>query len=505
MKKDDIRPRPPIVTLMGHVDHGKTSLLDAIRKSNIAGKEYGQITQHIGAYTVETEGRKVTFLDTPGHEAFTAMRARGAQVTDIVVLVVAVNEGIMPQTVEAIQHCNAAKVPIIVALNKIDKGRENVYRVKSQLAQYNLLAEDLGGQTLMVETAATQGIGIKDLLESILLQAEMLELKADYGAPAEGVVIETKLDRGTGPNITLILQNGTLKMRQPFLVGSTYGKVKAIFDDQGRNLSELTPGLAARVVGATELPAVGARFIAMDSEKEAREVVEKSRSRQTTKGTPSITLEEFYKKLQDSQVRELDIILKADAAGTLEAISESLKKLSGEEVKINIFYAAVGSVSESDILLAKASNAIILGFNVVLEPSAKTVAQNERVQVRLYRIIYDLIEDVKKALSGLLKPEIKEAILGKALVKQVFNLSSGQVVAGCSVMEGKVARGSKARLVRGETVIMESEIASLRRFKENVREVPAGYECGIILENFKDLQAGDIITTYKTEEVSRSL
>ncbi len=503
--KKNVRPRPPIVTLMGHVDHGKTSLLDAIRKSNIAGGEHGQITQHIGAYSVEIKGKKITFLDTPGHEAFTAMRARGAQVTDIVILVIAVNEGVMPQTIEAIDHCRAAQVPIIVALSKVDKGSENIHRVKAQLAQHELLTEDLGGQTLLVETAAPTGIGISKLLETILLQAEILELKADYSVPAEGVVIETKMERGTGPNTTLIVLNGILKTRQAFWVGNTTGKVRAIFNDQGKAISEVGPGLAARVIGAVELPAVGAKFQVVSSEKEARELSEKSGIQVLTAPASQITLEEFYQRLQDSAVKELNVILKADATGSVEAILESLAKMAGEEVKIKIIHSGVGPVLESDILLAKTSTGIVLGFNVGIEPAAKVAAHQEKIQVRFYKIIYDLLDDMRKALSGMLAPEIKETILGKALVKEVFNLSNGQIVAGCSIAEGKITRGNKARLYRGENLILESNVSSLRRFKENVREVLAGYECGITLGGAKEVQPGDIITAFQMEEVNRSL
>ena len=503
--KKNIRPRPPIVTLMGHVDHGKTSLLDAIRKSNIAAGEHGQITQHIGAYTVEINGKKITFLDTPGHEAFTAMRARGAQVTDIVILVVAVNEGVMPQTIEAIDHCRAAKVPIVVALSKVDKGSENVHRVKAQLAQHELLPEDLGGQTLLVETAAPKGVGISKLLEAIILQAEMLELKADYSVPAEGVVIETKMERGTGPNTTLIILNGILKVRQAFWAGNADGKVRAIFNDQGKAISEVGPGLAARVIGAVELPSVGAKFQVVSSEKEARELSKKSELRVLTAPASQITLEEFYQRLQDSTVRELNVILKADASGSVEAILESLEKMAGAEVKIKIIHSGVGPILESDILLARASAGIVLGFNVGIEPAAKTAAHQEKVQVRSYKVIYDLLDDMRKALSGMLAPEIKETILGKALVKEVFNLSNRQIVAGCSVAEGKIVRGNKARLYRGENLLLESNISSLRRFKENVREVLAGYECGISLGGAKDIQPGDIIAAFQMEEVNRSL
>ena len=505
MKNKNVRPRPPIVTLMGHVDHGKTSLLDAIRKSNIAAGEHGQITQHIGAYTVEIKGKKITFLDTPGHEAFTAMRARGAQVTDIVILVVAVNEGAMPQTIEAIDHCRTAQVPIIVALSKVDKGSENAHRVKAQLAQHELLSEDLGGQTLFVETAALKGIGVDKLLEAIILQAEILELKADYSVPAEGVVIETKMERGTGPNTTLIILNGILKVRQTFWTGNTNGKVRAIFNDQGKAIPEVTPGLAARVVGAVGLPSVGAKFQVVSSEKEARELSKNREIQALTAPASQITLEEFYQRLQESTIKELNVILKADVSGSVEAIIESLGKMAGTEVKIKMIHFGVGPVLESDILLAKASTGIVLGFNVGIEPAAKVAAQHEKVQVKSYRVIYDLLDDMRKALSGLLTPEIKETILGKALVKEVFNLSNGQIVAGCSVAEGKITRGNKSRLYRGENLILESNVTSLRRFKENVREVLAGYECGISLGGAKEIQPGDTIAIFQLEEVNRSL
>ena len=503
----NLRARPPIVTLMGHVDHGKTSLLDAIRKSNITAQEHGQITQHIGAYTVEVSGKKITFLDTPGHEAFTAMRLRGAQVTDIVILVVAVNEGVMPQTIEAVHHCQAAQVPVIVALNKVDKGRDNIPRVKAELAKYNLLTEDLGGQTISVETSAPKGLGIDSLLEAVLLQAEMMELKADYGIPAEGVVIETKLDRGSGPNITLIVLKGILKPKQSLLIGATSGKVRAIYDDHGGYLSEVSPGLAARIIGVEELPAVGAKFRVVSSEKAAREIIEKEKSLVSTPSAvpPRITLEEFYLRLQTKETKELTIVLKADVAGSVEALTESLQKISIPEVNLNLIHAGVGTISESDVLLARSSGSIILGFNVSIDAEAKTALQREKVQVRFYQVIYDLLDDVRKALSGLLAPKMKETLSGKILVKQVFHLSNGHIIAGCSVLEGKVLRGSKARLSRGDKIVWESNISSLRRFKEDVREVAAGYECGVELEGAKDVEAGDIITAFQVEEVVRIL
>lgn len=498
--------RPPVVTLMGHVDHGKTSLLDAIRKSRVASGEFGQITQHIGAYTVDVGGRKITFLDTPGHEAFTAMRARGAQVTDIVILVVSLEDGLMPQTVEAINHCHDAGVPIIAALNKVDRGRANIPRVKAQLSEHNVIDESLGGQTLFVETAATKGTGVDQLLEAILLQSEIMELKADYSCSAEGVVIESSLERGTGPNVTVVVRNGVLKKREALVAGETSGKVRLLLDDGGKQVSELSPGLAGRVVGLDGVPAPGVAFRAVATEKEARSIAS-GRAAPANDRQPkaAITLEEFYQQLKSEEAENLNIVLRADVPGSLEAIMESLGKISSDEVRLKFIHTGIGNINESDILLARASDSIVVGFNVSQDAQAKAAAAREKVQVRIYRVIYELLDDVAKALSGLLAPELKEVVTGQATVKEVFVLSNGQVILGSQVGEGRITRGTRARLVRDGKTVAESVVFSLRRFKENVREVAAGYECGIGFQKVEGARSGDTIVAYTVEEVSRSV
>ncbi len=506
---EELKPRPPVVTVMGHVDHGKTTLLDAIRKTDVANQEAGGITQHIGAYTVKLEdGRLITFIDTPGHEAFTSMRARGAQVTDIVILVVAADDGVMEQTKEAIEHARAAKVPIVVAINKIDKPEANVEKVKSQLAELGLIPEEWGGDTLMASISAKKKIGINELLELVLLQAEMLELKAAYERPARGRIIESKLDKGRGPIATVLIQEGTLKEGDTFVAGVTYGRVRAMFDSYGRRVKVATPSIPVEILGFEELPQAGDDFIVIENEEKARKIAEyrqrKAREAEIAKET-KISLEKIFEKLKEGELKELKIVLKADTQGTLEALKTSLEKLSTEKVKINIIRAGIGAISESDIMLASASEAIVIGFNVKPTPQAKEVAKNERIDVRFYEVIYNLLDDVKKAMIGLLEPRYEEKIVGLLEVRATFKIPKIGIVAGCYVKEGIVNRNSKIRIIRDGVVIHTGKIASLKRFKEDVKEVAAGYECGIRIENFQDIKVGDLIEVFEIKEVTPEL
>lgn len=502
---EELKPRPPVVTVMGHVDHGKTTLLDAIRKTDIASKEAGGITQHIGAYTVKLEdGRTITFIDTPGHEAFTSMRARGAQVTDIVILVVAADDGVMEQTKEAIEHAKAAKVPIVVAINKIDKPDANPERVKSQLAELGLVPEDWGGDTLVANISAKKRIGIEELLELVLLQAEMLELKAAYDRPARGRIIESRLDKGRGPVATIIIQEGTLKEGDIFIAGLTYGRVRAMFDSYGNKIKVATPSIPVEILGFEDLPQAGDDFIVVDEEEKARKIAEyrqrKAREAETAREV-KISLEKLFEKLKEGEIKEFNIVLKADTQGTLDALKTSLSKLSTDKVKINIIRAGIGSISESDVMLASASNAIVIGFNVKPTPNAKNVAKDERVEIKFYEVIYQLIDDIKKAMTGLLEPKLEEHITGVAEVRAIFRIPKIGIVAGCYVKEGTVHRNNKVRLIRDGVVIFTGNIASLKRFKEDVREVSAGYECGLRIENFQDIKEGDIIEAFEIKEV----
>ncbi len=500
-------PRPPVVTVMGHVDHGKTSLLDAIRKTNVAAEEAGGITQHIGAYTVELDGRLITFIDTPGHEAFTGMRARGAKVTDVVVLVVAADEGVMPQTEEAINHARAADVPIVVAINKIDRPDANVERVKRQLTERGLVPEEYGGDTLVVPVSARTGEGIKELLEMILLQAELLELKADPTRRAKGTVIESKLDRGRGPVATVLVQDGTLRQGDAFVCGTSYGRVRAMLDHRGQRVQEAGPSIPVEVFGLSSVPEPGVSFVVVEEEAKARQIAElrlaKQREAELQK-TTRLSLEELSDRLKAGEIKELKVIVKGDTQGSVEALTQALKRLSTDEVKLVVIHSSVGGVTETDVTLAAASKAIIIGFNVRPEPKAATLAENEGVDIRLYNIIYQAIDDVRRAMEGLLTPTFREKTLGRAEVRQVFNVS-GLRVAGAMVLDGKVVRGARARVVRDGTVVWDGKIASLRRFKDDVREVQAGYECGIGLENFNDVKPGDIIEVYELEAVARRL
>ena len=499
--------RPPVVTVMGHVDHGKTSLLDAIRRTKVAEKEHGGITQHIGAYQVVTSHGKVTFLDTPGHEAFTAMRARGAQATDIVIMVVAADDGVMPQTVEAINHARAANVPIIVAVNKIDKPESEPDRVKRELSNQGLVPEDWGGQTIFVPTSAKKGTGIDQLLELTALQAEVLELKANPNRAAKGVIIEGRLDRGRGPVATALIRTGTLHEGDAVVVGSHSGRIRALIDAGSRKMKSAGPSDAVEILGLSGVPQAGDVLVAVSDERKARQIATMRSDREKARGKVStrITLESLQKQIQTGEVKELRLIIKADVQGSVEALAESLERLSTDEVKLKVIHSSAGAINESDVMLASASNAIVIGFNVKTEPKAASQAQANGVDVRGYTVIYEAINDVKAALEGLLAPEIRETILGRATVKQIFVISKLGPIAGSMVMEGKMTRGALARVRRGTTVLGQGAITSLRRFKDDVREVLTGLDCGIGVESVNGLQPGDIIEAYTSEEVARTL
>jgi translation initiation factor IF-2 len=484
--------RPPVVTVMGHVDHGKTSLLDAIRRTKVAEKEHGGITQHIGAYQVLTGHGKVTFLDTPGHEAFTAMRARGAQATDIVILVVAADDGVMPQTVEAINHARAANVPIIVAVNKIDKPESDADRVKRELANHNLVPEEWGGQTIFVPTSAKRGTGIDQLLEMTALQSEVLELKANSTRAARGVIIEGRLDRGRGPVATVLIQNGTLREGDAVVVGAHSGRIRALIDPTGKKVKTAGPSDPVEVLGLSGVPAAGDVLVSVSDERKARQIagMRADRDRSKVKSATRITLEGLQKQIQSGEVKELRLILKADVQGSVEAVAEALERLSTDEVKLKVIHSSVGAINESDVMLASASNAIVLGFNVKAEPKAAGQAQANGVDVRNYNVIYEAVNDVKAALEG--------------LIKQMFVISKLGPVCGSQIQEGRIVRGAKVRVRRGSTVVAEGTITSLRRFKDDVREVPIGQECGIGVD-IRDTQPGDILEAYTTEEVARTL
>jgi translation initiation factor IF-2 len=499
--------RPPVVTVMGHVDHGKTSLLDAIRKSKVAEKEFGGITQHIGAYQVTTSHGKVTFLDTPGHEAFTAMRARGAQATDIVILVVAADDGVMPQTQEAINHARAANVPIIVAVNKIDKPEADADRVKRELSNLNLVPEEWGGQTIFVPTSAKRGTGIDQLLEMTALQSEILELKANAGRAAKGVIIESRLDRGRGPVATALIQNGTLKEGDAVVVGSYSGRVRALIDPSGKKVKNAGPSDAVEIQGLSGVPSAGDVLVAVSDERKARQIATMRLERERAKGKTAtrITLEGLQKQIQSGEVKELRLILKADVQGSVEALAESLERLSTDEVKLKVIHSSVGMITESDVMLASASNAIVLGFNVKAEPKAATQAQANGVDVRNYNVIYEAINDLRAALAGMLAPEIRETPLGRAQVRQIFVISKLGPICGSYVAEGKIVRAAKVRVRRGDEVVGQGIVGSLKRFKDDVREVLAGLECGIGVEGVSNIQPGDFLEVYTSEEVARTL
>ena len=501
----DHTARAPIVTIMGHVDHGKTSLLDAIRKTDVTKFEAGGITQHIGAYQAKVKGSSITFLDTPGHEAFTAMRARGAQVTDIVVLVVAADDGIKPQTKEAVHHAEAAGVPILVAINKIDKTDAKPDEVKKQLADLGLLPEDWGGQTIYVEVSALKGTGIDHLLENLILQAEVMELKANPTLRGKGVVIESKLDKGRGPIATMIVESGTLRVGEPFIVGCYFGKVRALIDDRGKKIKKALPSTPVEVVGLPDVPQPGDHFMVVQDEKKARQLsslrLQEKREIQLAK-TTRITMDDLHQQIVEGQIKELNLIIKADVQGSIHAVQEAFGKLGDKEVRIKCIHDAVGGITESDVLLASASNAIIIGFNVRPTDQATKLASRDKLDIRLYSIIYDAINDMRQAMDGMLAPKYKEQIIGKAEIREVFTLPKVGTIAGCHVLSGKIERNLEARLIRDSVVIYQGKIASLRRFKDDVKEVASGYDCGISIEKFQDMKQGDIIEPYMLEEIA---
>ena len=501
--EEDLVPRPPVVTIMGHVDHGKTSLLDAIRKTHVTEGEAGGITQHIGAYTVECNGRMITFIDTPGHEAFTSMRARGAQVTDVVILVVAADDGIMPQTVEAINHSKAAGVPIIVAVNKIDKPESNPERVKQQLTEHGLVCEDWGGDTICVPVSAKKQQNLDELLEMVLLQADVLDLKANPNKAAKGTIIEAQLDKGRGPVATVLVQNGTLKIGDPIVAGIAYGRVRAMMNDKGENVKIAGPSCPVEVLGFNEVPSAGD---IMNVAEVSKKVAEERRNRikaEQLKNLSKVSLEDLFSHIAEGEVKTLNIVVKADVHGSVEAVKQALEKLSNEEVCVKCIHGGVGAITESDVMFASASNAIVIGFNVRPDSGARNLAEQEKVDVRTYRIIYQAIEDVENAMKGMFKPVFKEVHLGTISVRNTFKVSSVGTIAGAYVQDGKVQRNAQVRVVRDGVVIHEGQIASLRRFKDDVREVAAGYECGIGIENFNDIHEGDVIEAYTMEEVKR--
>ena len=496
-------PRPPVITVMGHVDHGKTSLLDAIRKTNVTSREAGGITQHIGAYKVNYQGKQIVFLDTPGHEAFTAMRARGAQVTDVAILVVAADDGVMPQTIEAINHAKAAKVPIIVAINKIDRVGANPDHVKQQLAEHELIPEDWGGDTIMVPVSAHQKTGISELLEMILLVAEMQELRANPNLPAHGTIIEAQLDKGRGPVATVLVQRGTLHVGDTIIAGMSYGKVRAMINDRGEKVKKALPSTPVEVLGLNDVPQAGDILDSTD-EKTARSVAEKriaKKKEDEIKANSKVSLDDLFQRIKEGELKELDIVVKADVQGTIEALKASLEKIKNDEVKVAVIHAGVGAINESDVSLASAANALIIGFNVRPDANARKAAETEKVDIRTYRVIYDAINDVEAAIKGMLAPKFKEVVQGRVEVRQLITISKLKI-AGCYVLEGKVTNSSKVRVVRDGIVVHEGVIESLRRFKDDVKEVAQGYECGITLEKFSDLKEGDIFEIYDMEEVA---
>ncbi|MBL0057714.1 MAG: translation initiation factor IF-2 [Elusimicrobia bacterium] len=500
--------RPPVVTVMGHVDHGKTSLLDAIRSARVAEKEAGGITQHIGAYQVKTEKGVVTFLDTPGHEAFTAMRGRGAQATDIVVLVVAADDGVMPQTVEALDHAKAAGVPIVVAINKCDLPTANVQRIKQELGALGLLAEDWGGKTVMVEVSARQKTNIDKLLEMIVIEAELLELKANPDRPAQGVVVEARLDSRRGPVATVLIQKGTLRVGDSFVCGLNAGKIRALVDDHGERVKEAAPAFPVEILGLSGTPMAGDKLVVVATEREAREIAERRQviaDTQARRVRHHLTLEEFHDQAEAGKVKSLPIVLKADVQGSLEAVKDSLLKLGNPSISVRVIHAGVGGINNSDVVLAAASDAIILGFNVRPDPSSESMAHREGVEIKTYRIIYEMVNDVKAALEGLLDPEEKEVTQGWAEVRKVFVAPKVGLVAGCMVTDGKASRTAKARLIRNGAIVFEGAIGSLRRFKDDVRDVEKGFECGLSLANYKELKTGDRVEFYVIEKTARKL
>ena len=503
-KEENLEPRSPVIVVMGHVDHGKTSLLDRIRKTDVAAGEAGGITQHIGAYRVKVNGRPITFLDTPGHAAFTSMRARGAKITDIAILVVAADDGIMPQTIEALNHAKAAEIPIIVAVNKIDKENADPDRVLQQLTEHGLVPEEWGGETIVCKISAKQGIGIENLLEMVLLTADMQELKANPNRQAKGAVIEAKLDRGRGPVATVLVQNGTLHTGDTVIAGKAVGRVRVMTDERGRKLENAGPSVPVEIIGLGEVPDAGDIFYAVDNERMARELVEQRKEKEKeerNKAMQKVTLENLFDTIQQGNMKELNIIIKADVMGSVEAVRSSLLKLSNEEVRVNVIHGAVGAINESDVMLAAASNAIIVGFNVRPERAAADSAHDQDVEIRLYRVIYDCIEEMEQAMKGMLDPKFKEVVVGHAEIRQTFKVSGIGTIAGAYVQDGKIVRSCEVRIVRDGIVIHEGHLNSLKRFKDDAKEVTAGYECGMGIENYNDLKEGDIIESFVMEQI----
>ena len=503
-KPEDLVPRAPVVVVMGHVDHGKTSLLDYIRHANVVSGEAGGITQHIGAYQVDVGGKPVTFLDTPGHEAFTAMRARGAMITDIAILVVAADDGIMPQTIESINHAKAAEIPIIVAINKMDKPEANPDRIKQQLTEYELVPEEWGGETIICPISAKTGMGIDNLLDMVVLTAEMRELKANPNRSAHGAVIEARLDKGRGPVATLLVQNGTLKQGDVIIAGTAVGRVRAMTNAQGKKVQSAGPSVPVEIIGMAEVPGAGDDFHAVADERMARELAEQRKAEQKSalnSAVGKVTLEDLFSQIQAGEMKNLNIIVKADVQGSAEAVKASLEKLSNEEVRVRVIHCAVGAISESDVMLASTSGAIIVGFNVRPDANAKDSAARSGVDMRMYRVIYDAINEVEAAMKGMLSPKFKEVDLGRAEVRNVFRITGVGMVAGCYVLDGKMQRGAQMRLLRDNIVIYDGAIASLQRFKDSVKEVAQGYECGITFEKFQDIKEGDIVEAYLMEQI----
>ncbi|MCY0889120.1 MAG: translation initiation factor IF-2, partial [Alicyclobacillaceae bacterium] len=501
-KAEDLVVRPPVVTIMGHVDHGKTTLLDAIRSSRVTATESGGITQHIGAYQVEVKGRSITFLDTPGHAAFTTMRARGAQVTDVTILVVAADDGVMPQTVEAIDHAKAANVPIIVAVNKMDKPDANPDRVKQELTQYGLVSEEWGGDTIFVNISALKKEGLEELLEMVLLVADVADQRANPHGRPRGTVIEAKLDKGRGPVATVLVQNGTLKIGDVVVAGTSSGRVRAMVDDTGKRLKEAGPSMPVEIQGLSEVPSAGDLFVVYDDERAARALVQKRLNRERVEAmstTSRVTLDDLYRQIQEGNMKELNVIVKADVQGSVEALVGSISKIDVQGVRIKVIHRGAGAITESDVALASASNAIILGFHVRPDVNAKRAAENEKVDIRLYRVIYNVIEELEAAMKGMLDPEYKEVVLGHAEVRQVFSISKVGTVAGCYVTDGKMTRDAEARLIRDGVVVYEGALDTLKRFKDDAREVATGFECGVTLDKFNDIKLGDIVEAFKME------
>ena len=505
-KPEDLVPRAPVVVVMGHVDHGKTSLLDYIRKANVASGEAGGITQGIGAYTVEISGKPITFLDTPGHEAFTAMRARGAMVTDIAILVVAADDGIMPQTIESINHAKAAEIPIIVAVNKMDKPSADPERIKTQLTEHGLLAEDWGGDTIICPISAKTGMGVDDLLEMVTLKAEMQELKANPNRAASGAVIEARLDKGRGPVATLLVQNGTLHQSDIIIAGTSVGRIRAMVDDKGRRLKDAGPSVPVEITGLAEVPSAGCTFNAVADERMARELVEQRKADERAAASApvqKVTLEDLFSQIRSGEMKELSLIVKADVQGSAEAVKQSLEKLTNEEVRVRVIHSGVGAINESDVMLAATSKAIIIGFNVRPDAAARDSAARSNVDMRMYRVIYDCINEMEAAMKGMLAPKFREAVIGRVEIRQTYKVSGVGTIAGCYVQEGKIQRGCSVRIVRDGVVIHEGELASLRRFKDDVKEVAESYECGLSIEKFNDLKEGDQIEAFIMEEIKQ--